>query len=145
MLIYSYDRPEKLLSENFQLFIDFIYFVDRPQTPKSFTVISVGDTSITIHWEPAEDGGFKQTFYIEYKVLSLTSWNRREMPILDQTDKGQTYDLTGLQSSNHYELRMYANNRINKSLPTGVITAQTTSIGKMQYFRQKIKQWVFIS
>ena len=75
-----------------------------------------------VEWIPGYDGGHGQTFRIQYRVVNESKmWTTREIP---QYNK-QTYILSGLQSNTWYELRMFAENKFDKSNVTDIQSIST--------------------
>lgn len=86
-------------------------------------------TSITVHWKSADNGGYQQTFYVEFKVSASSFWIKKEIPMLLYGDVSHVYELISLQTSTYYNLRIFAVNKINKSLPSITLTTQTLKSG----------------
>ncbi|XP_071133273.1 protein turtle-like [Mytilus edulis] len=95
-----------------------------PHPPSNITVVSVGETSLTIQWMHVDDKDMHLMYHIEYKVAVSLTWIRKETG-----NKGLLYTLDGLQTSTYYNVRVLAENSFNKSLPSLSITAQTLSKG----------------
>lgn len=87
------------------------------------------ETSLTIYWKSADNGGYQQTFYIEYKVLTSPIWSQIEIPAKIYGGDFHVYRLLGLQSSTDYSLRIFAANKINKSETSVILTVQTLKSG----------------
>lgn len=88
-------------------------------------MVSVRQTSVTVTWKSADNGGYQQTFYLEYKVLASSIWIQRKMSITVYGGEFEAYELSGLQTFTYYNLRIFAANKINKSLPSIILTTQT--------------------
>jgi hypothetical protein len=98
------------------------YVVGPPQTPTNFTLVSSSDTSIVVEWIPGYNGGHEQTFSIHYRIINESKlWFTQEIP---QYNK-QTYALSGLQGDTWYELRMFAENNLDKSSATDIQSIST--------------------
>ncbi|CAG2197900.1 unnamed protein product [Mytilus edulis] len=100
-----------------------------PETPSNFTITSYSETSITVQWIPGFDGGHKQTFFIEYRIIGTNAWLLQETKTSTQVVTHNIYTLSGLQHETTYELRMYAHNSFNKSRKTDTATTTTLQLG----------------
>ena len=70
-----------------------------------------------IEWIPEYDGGHEQTFNIQYRIVNESKiWMTQEIP---QYNK-QTYTLSGLKGDTWYALRMFAENKLDKSSVTDI-------------------------
>ncbi|CAC5403968.1 unnamed protein product [Mytilus coruscus] len=108
-----------------------------PETPSNFTVIGLGENSITVQWIPGYDRGQSQTFYIEYRIIGRSVWMFHEIVSSNKLDFPKVYTLFGLQEKTSYELRMYAENIFNRSQRTD-IQIQTTLM--TEYDKQDSQQ-----
>ncbi|XP_076110694.1 uncharacterized protein LOC143079319 [Mytilus galloprovincialis] len=87
-----------------------------PETPGNFSQIDSTITSITVQWDPSSGGGYKQTFYIQYRVQGSSEWtiiSAGEEDINEQRRR-RTYAVRNLQEGKAYELRMFAENTAMK-------------------------------
>ena len=79
---------------------------------------------------PEYNGGQEQTFNIHYRIVNETkTW----LPQKIQQYNRQTYTLSGLQSNTRYELRMFAENKIDRSLVTNIQRKSTMSFVGMSF------------
>ena len=70
-----------------------------------------------VEWIPGYNGGHEQTFNIQYRIVNESkTWMTHEIP---QYNK-ETYTLSGLQSNTLYELRMFAENKFDRSSVTDI-------------------------
>jgi hypothetical protein len=75
-----------------------------------------------IEWIPGYDGGHEQTFKIQYRIVNKSKiWMTQEIPPYDK----KTYILSGLQSNTWYELRMFAENKFDRSSVTDIQSKST--------------------
>jgi hypothetical protein len=82
-----------------------------------------------VEWIPGYNGGHEQTFNIQYRIINKSKiWTTQEIPKYNR----QTYTLSELQSDTWYELRMFAENELNKSSVTDIqsISTDSTSVEK---------------
>ena len=109
----------------------FFYVVGPPQTPTHCT-----DTGIDVEWIPGYDGGHEQTFNIQYRIVNESKiWFPQKIPQYNW----QTYTLSGLQGDTGYELRMFAENKFDRSLVTDIQLISTMpSVVKGVSFRVSI-------
>jgi hypothetical protein len=108
----------------FFLIINLIepYFAGPPQTPTNFALVSSTDTSIVVEWIPGYNGGPEQTFRIQYRIINESKmWITQEIPEYNK----QTYILSDLQGDTWYELRMFAENKFDKSNFTDIQSIST--------------------
>ncbi|CAG2225927.1 TTN [Mytilus edulis] len=87
-----------------------------PDTPGNFSQRDSAFTSFTVQWDPGSGGGYKQTFYIQYRVQGSSEWtivSAGEEDINEQRRR-RTYEVRNLQEGKAYELRMYAENTAMK-------------------------------
>ena len=92
------------------------------ELPTNFTLASSTDTSIVVVWIPGYNGGHKQTFSIQYRIVNeSTIWITQKISLYNK----QTYILSGLQSGTWYELRMFAENKFDKSSATDIQSIST--------------------
>ena len=85
-----------------------------------------------VEWIPGYNGGHEQTFRIQYRIINESKmWITQEIPEYNK----QTYILSDLQGDTWYELRMFAENKFDKSSVTDIQSISTEpSIEKgMQY------------
>jgi hypothetical protein len=98
------------------------YVVGTPRTPTNFTLVSSTDTSIVIEWIPGYNGGDEQTFNIQYRISNESKiWTTQEIPKYNR----QTYTLVGLQGDTWYKLRMFAENKFDRSRVTYIQSIST--------------------
>ena len=98
-----------------------------PQTPINFTLVSSTDTSIVIEWIPGYNGGHEQAFNIQYRIVNESkTWFQQKIPQYNR----HTYTLSELQSNTWYELRMFAENKFDRSLVTDIQSILTGSVEK---------------
>ena len=108
------------------------YVVGAPRIPTNFTLVSSTDTSIVVEWIPGYNGGHEETFSIQYRVVNESQiWITQEIPLYNN----QAYILSGLQSDTWYELRMFAENKLDRSSVTDIQSISTVpSLKKGMYF-----------
>ena len=75
-----------------------------------------------IEWIPGYSGGDEQTFNIQYRIINESKiWTAQEIPKYNR----QIYILVGLQGDTWYELRMFADNKFDRSLVTDIQSIST--------------------
>ena len=75
-----------------------------------------------IEWIPGYNGGHEQTFRIQYRIINESKiWTAQEIPKYNR----QIYILVGLQGDTWYELRMFAQNKYDRSLVTDIKSIST--------------------
>ncbi|XP_071175217.1 neural cell adhesion molecule 1-like isoform X2 [Mytilus edulis] len=87
-----------------------------PETPGNFSRIDSAATSFTVQWDPNSGAGYKQTFYIQYRVQGSPEWTTVSAGVEDINEqrRRRTYEVKSLQEGKAYELRMYAENTAMK-------------------------------
>ncbi|XP_071132689.1 uncharacterized protein [Mytilus edulis] len=93
-----------------------------PQTPTNITVVSVGETSVTIQWDHLDYKELHIMYHIDYKLSISSTWISKEIITTKAGNKGLLYILVGLQTSTYYDVRVLAENSFNKSLPSIAIS-----------------------
>ena len=71
-------------------------------------------------WIPGYNGGYEQTFNIQYRIIN-ESWITQKIPKYNR----QSYTLVGLEGDKWYELRMFAENKFDRSLVTYIQSIST--------------------
>lgn len=91
-----------------------------PETPTNFSVSDETESTVNLHWIPAFDGGHDQWFCVQYRIVGTQPWQEAKIsdPIQFTVYELQSFTLPGLQGGTSYEIRVYAENKYNKSLPT---------------------------
>ena len=75
-----------------------------------------------VEWISEYNGGHEQTFNIQYRIVNESQmWITQEIPQYNR----QTYILSELQSNTWYELRMFAENKFDKSNATDIQSRST--------------------
>ncbi|XP_052061632.1 uncharacterized protein LOC127701675 [Mytilus californianus] len=103
-----------------------------PETPGNFSKKASSATSITVQWDPKSGGGYKQIFYIQYRVQGTLQWANVSAgeENISQKKRRRTYEVKNLQEKEAYELRMFAENTaMKRSNVTEVLIAFTESSG----------------
>jgi hypothetical protein len=107
---------------NWNWFEILCYVVGPPQNPTNFTLVNSTDTSIVVEWIPRYNGGHEQTFNIQHRIVNESKiWMTHEIP---QYNK-QTYTLWELKGATWYELRIFAENKFDKSNVTDIQSIST--------------------
>jgi hypothetical protein len=79
-----------------------------------------------VEWIPGYNGGHEETFRIQYRVVNESQiWITQEIPLYNN----QPYILSGLQSDTWYELRMFAENKLDRSSVTDIQSISTVCFG----------------
>lgn len=82
---------------------------EEPQTPTNIQLHS-GANYMYVEFEPGLNGGFPQTFIIEYRKASSGPWSQVEV------DNSHTnYHIKHLDQGTEYELRMYSFSKLGNS------------------------------
>ena len=86
-----------------------------------------------VEWIPGDSGGQEQTFSIQYRIINESEiWITQKIPKYNR----QTYTLVGLQGDTWYELRMFAENKFERSLATDIKSILTLpAVDKGMHFR----------
>lgn len=83
-----------------------------------------------LQWIPAFNGGYRQWFCVDYRLLNVTSWNRISVQKTeDDYNRNEpqpvVFRLEGLAPSSTYEIRLLAMNVKGNSQPTYTIVNRT--------------------
>ncbi|VDI57359.1 Hypothetical predicted protein [Mytilus galloprovincialis] len=97
----------------------------RPQPPTNVSVIPF-ERYLTISWCPGYDGGYPQTFFIEYKTEYEKKWRRsgRSVFALGNEKTRMTALLYAISPYTRYHVRVISKNEIGES-DTTVVTVMT--------------------
>lgn len=85
--------------------------------------------SITLRWVSGFDGGFDQTFIIDYRVQKTELWLQKEVLSTESDYDPQIYELNNLQPAVVYEIKVCAQNVIGTSADTVSIMISTSYLG----------------
>jgi hypothetical protein len=70
-----------------------------------------------IEWIPGYNGGHEQTFNIQYRIINESkTWFTQQIPLYNK----QIYTLSGLEDDPWYELRIFAENNLDRSGATDI-------------------------
>ncbi|XP_052080663.1 uncharacterized protein LOC127718650 [Mytilus californianus] len=84
--------------------------------------------AVIVNWHKNFDGGFEQTFYIEFKIESKRNWI--SVKSFNTTPSAEvSWQISGLRSSQTYFFRMFARNSLGESSKTDIQIIQTKGIG----------------
>ena len=86
--------------------------------PTDLKVTAIYD-AIVVSWRPGFNGGFQQSFFVDYQANGNAYWNSIQASEEDRTI------IYGLQQETKYLIRMFARNMINDSSFTNVKVAET--------------------
>jgi hypothetical protein len=89
-----------------------------------------------VEWIPKYNGGHEQTFNIQYRIVNESRiWMTHAIPKYNK----QTYILSGLKDDTWYELRLFAENKFDKSSVTDIQSISTRpSIEKGMACRESV-------
>ncbi|XP_060600196.1 nephrin-like [Ruditapes philippinarum] len=98
---------------------------DKPDPPIDFKVLndSITATSVTLAWGPGFNGGATQAFVIMFRMKHTNIW--RNKSVEDNGAKQMNYTLHDLNSSQEYEIEMFAENINGDSTGTERILFKT--------------------
>lgn len=98
-----------------------------PETPGNLDVIHQTENSLTVQWTAGYDGGYEQTFFIMYQQQGTETWTTLSGPkgVRGSSDKVHQMEISGLQHSTTYNIKMFAENQINKSAETMIFIGIT--------------------
>ena len=111
------------------IFYDYYFYIviGAPDPPQNFSVIDQTDHSITVQWVAGYDGGHEQTFYVVYRQHGTDKWTTMTVSKSIKAKPNQLLqsEISGLQHSTTYEIKMFAENQQNKSAETMTKTGLT--------------------
>ncbi|CAC5357888.1 DSCAM [Mytilus coruscus] len=102
-----------------------------PEVPYLKRVLP-GTKSVIIDWSGGHNGGFTQTFVVEYKLESQEHWFYQTNVSETNTTNYSTV-ICDLLPNEPYNIRMYAVNRMNRSQFTNVFKVTTGGNRKRRY------------
>lgn len=82
----------------------------RPETPKILQLVST-ENRIKVRWQSRFDGGYQQSFVIQYRQHDAQPWNR--IKVFDSFVK--EISINGLAPGTKYQIRMFATNDLGDS------------------------------
>ncbi|KAL4230106.1 hypothetical protein ACF0H5_010491 [Mactra antiquata] len=96
-----------------------------PDSPSEVRYVADHTTTSSIHleWKPGYDGGTPQTFHIKYKTSSSNTWSY--VNIDDTGEDVMQYILTGLSEKTHFDIVVYASNKMGTSTESSIVIAMT--------------------
>lgn len=100
-------------------------FTDGPDVPTKVTYTVVTRSSVQLRWLAGNDGGDRQTFYIEYRKEGGSEWMTVDTGLRANT-VDLSHTLTGLSSGIVYEVRIFARNRYGVSERSNTVSFQTS-------------------
>ncbi|KAL4240005.1 hypothetical protein ACF0H5_000800 [Mactra antiquata] len=106
----------------------FYLQVNVPSAPDSpsgvrYVVDHTTTSSIHLEWKPGYNGGTPQTFHIKYKTSSSNMWSY--VNIDDTGEDIMQYTLTGLSEKTHFDIVVYASNKMGTSTESSIVIAMT--------------------
>ncbi|XP_060585716.1 protein sidekick-2-like [Ruditapes philippinarum] len=81
----------------------------RPDTPKYFEIVDRTNSTITMKWEPGNDGGFSQNFIL-INLMDNQSHKQLTDPIQDTADHIMQHTITNLKDDSEFKLQVQAYN-----------------------------------
>ncbi|VDI24340.1 Hypothetical predicted protein [Mytilus galloprovincialis] len=99
-----------------------------PEKPQFLRATQTTAYTLELRWIPGFDGGHDQTFVIQYITKTGSCVNITVNPT-DSDDDPQIYELSGLQPSNVYEVKLCSKNKIGTSPHTDPIMVSTSHSG----------------
>ncbi|CAC5419351.1 unnamed protein product [Mytilus coruscus] len=114
--IYTYD--------NFSL-TDGIPYMYLPDIPKWLRVTNTFETKLLIEWMPRFSGDNSQVFVLEFRKYDEIQWASVPVNETDMQSDLQSFELTDLNKSQIYNIRMCAENSFGRSQPTKILTVST--------------------
>ncbi|VDI11165.1 Hypothetical predicted protein [Mytilus galloprovincialis] len=92
----------------------------RPESPQFVSVIPYVQY-LEVVWDPGFDGGYQQTFFVEYREESENTW-KRSGPVVDNRQVRLSKILNNLNPKTRYQIRVLSENEIGDSNKTDVTT-----------------------
>ncbi|XP_052079070.1 uncharacterized protein LOC127717470 [Mytilus californianus] len=99
---------------------------NRPEPPTNMSVIPF-DRYLTVLWYPGYNGGFPQTFFIEYKQEAKEIW-RRSKPVIDNMQARMSNVLFNMSPQTRYLVRVLSTNEIGEIKKTALTPIMTLAI-----------------
>ncbi|VDI11168.1 Hypothetical predicted protein [Mytilus galloprovincialis] len=95
----------------------------RPESPQFVSVIPYA-RYLKVVWDPGFDGGYQQTFFVEYRQESENTW-KRSGPVVDNRQVRLSKILNNLNPKTRYQVRVLSKNEIGDSNQTAVTSVMT--------------------
>ncbi|XP_071149213.1 cell adhesion molecule DSCAM-like [Mytilus edulis] len=86
----------------------------RPEPPSNVSVLPY-ETYLEVSWCPGFDGGFSQTFVIEYKTETEEMWKQTE-PVTDNMQHTMKVRLYDISPNTRYYVQILSKNRIGQCI-----------------------------
>ena len=89
-----------------------------PGMPFGFTcrLVSAISKSVQVSWTPETDGGFEQTFHVQYKQDTKKEWTEVNVKEDQTTERGnRSVIIKNLSPGFTYQIRMFARNSKGRS------------------------------
>ncbi|XP_033641699.1 uncharacterized protein LOC117301803 [Asterias rubens] len=93
----------------------------RPNVPSGVILTGRTSSSIAVRWSAGYDGGETQWFHISHKKAADSSETYSDMIDGEVT----TYNVDGLESYTEYEIKVYAQNAVDRNPIPGIIVEYT--------------------
>lgn len=100
---------------------DSSIFPDRPSIPENITITELA-TGFIVRWTSGYNGGFQQSFFIQYRLKNTNNWSLIG-PFNDT--RNNVFQVDGLVPNYGYELRMFSKNLYGCSNVTEMFEVQT--------------------
>ncbi|VDI70161.1 Hypothetical predicted protein [Mytilus galloprovincialis] len=119
----------------------------RPEPPKYVAVITYA-RYLEVVWDPGFDGGYQQTFFVEYQQEPENTW-KRSVPVIDNRQVRLSTILNNLNPKTRYQVRVLSTNEIGDSKQTAVTSLMTlaespespTNVSVIPYDRHLEVSW----
>ncbi|VDI05334.1 Hypothetical predicted protein, partial [Mytilus galloprovincialis] len=106
----------------------------RPESPQFVSVTPYLVSGVV--WDPGFDGGYQQTFFVEYRQESENTWKRSGPVVDDNRQVRFSKILNSLNPKTRYQVRVLSKNEIGYSNQTAV-----TSVMTLEYRQESENTW----
>ncbi|CAG2226573.1 IGSF9B [Mytilus edulis] len=135
------------LGDSNQTAVTSVMTLGRPESPQLVSVIPYA-RYLEVVWDPGFDGGYQQTFFVEYRQESENTWKRSE-PVVDNRQVRLSKILNNLNPKTRYQVRVFSKNEIGDSNQTAVTSVMTlaerpespTNVSVIPYNRHLEVSW----
>ncbi|VDI39854.1 Hypothetical predicted protein [Mytilus galloprovincialis] len=103
-------------------------YSDRPSIPENIRITELA-TGCIVRWTSGYNGGFQQSFFIQYRLRNTNIWSSIG-PFNDTINN--FYQVDGLDPNYGYELRMFSRNHYGSSNVTEIYEVKTLGFSTNQ-------------
>ncbi|XP_076102244.1 uncharacterized protein LOC143071659 [Mytilus galloprovincialis] len=104
---------------------DPLPYMYRPKMPKWLRVIHTFETKLLIEWMSEFSGAKSRVFVLEFRKYDEMYWKSVEVNETDKQSDLQSFELTNLNGSQKYNIRIFSKNSFGRSHLSKLLTVST--------------------